>query len=218
MKSGIAIEELSADVRPQDDLFRYVNGPWLDQYEIPDDRARDGQFIRLHEEAQENIRVLIAEASADSQGDPDPDSVDAVERDKIGDLYASFMDEATIEAHGAAPLTPLLDRIAAVGDTCALVWLLGELERDGVTGAIGLYVNNDDRQPDRYVVNIVQAGIGLPDEAYYREDAFAEIRDAYLAHIQAMLELAGCPTRRVLLRARSEERRVGKACGQQLRP
>jgi len=62
-----------------------------------------------------------------------------------------------------------------------------------VTGAIGLYVNNDDRQPDRYVVNIVQAGIGLPDESYYREDTFAEIRDAYLAHIQAMLELAGWP-------------------------
>ena len=183
MRSGIAIEELSDDVRPQDDLFRYVNGRWLDEHVIPPDRARDGEFIRLHEEAQADIRALIEEAVSDADDDPD--------RRKVGDLYASFIDEAAVETRGGAPLLPLLERIAAVRDTDGLIRLLGELERDGITGPFGVYVNTDDRNAERYIVNVVQAGLGLPDESYYRDDRYAAIRTAYVDHARTMLDHAG---------------------------
>jgi len=171
-------------IRPQDDLFGQVNGRWLETVEIPPDLPRVGGFIDLTLQAEAEVGEILREASADA------DSTEGHRR-KIGDLYASFMDEATIEGLGAEPLRDDLDAVAAVGDHRELVALLGRLQRTGTAGPFGVYVDTDDRQSDRYVLNVVQAGLGLPDEAYYRDEQFADVRTLYVAHVARMLGLLG---------------------------
>src|SRR6478736_7214305 len=99
--SGIALDELDPAIRPQDDLFRHVNGKWIDRTEIPADKARYGSFYLLHEEAEKAVRDIIVE-SADAGADA------SVEERKVGDLYASFMDEERIEELGASPIAEQL--------------------------------------------------------------------------------------------------------------
>src|SRR5690606_20508803 len=93
---------------------------------------------------------------------------------KLGDLSTSFLDEARIEALGAAPIADDLAAIAALTSTSEVLRLLGRFQREGAGGLVDAYVNTDDRKSDRNIVNLVQGGIGLPDESFYREDGFAE--------------------------------------------
>jgi endothelin-converting enzyme/putative endopeptidase len=171
-------------IRPQDDLFGHVNGGWLEQTEIPPDRASWGGFPMLAEQAEKDVRKLIEELTA---GDHEPGS----NARKIADLYTSFMDEEHVEALGADPIRADLDRLEAIGSVRELTAFVGELERQGGDGFFGAYVNTDDKDSTRYLVNVVQGGLGLPDESYYREDKFADVRAAYLGHVEAMLELTG---------------------------
>jgi len=180
--SGIDTAELDPATRPQDDLFRHVNGKWIDRTELPADKARYGSFHILHEEAEEAIRTIIEESQLATPG---------TDARKAGDLFASFMDEAAIEAKGAAPLVPLLAEVDAVDSVDALLATIGRLERAGGPGFVHLYVDNDPGDPERYLLNVVQGGLGLPDESYYREDKFAEIRTAYRAFVEELLALAG---------------------------
>jgi putative endopeptidase len=186
VKSGIDQTGVDPDVRPQDDLFAHVNGRWLATTQIPQDRGRYGTFDVLRETAEEHVRGIIEEVAA---GAPEAGTVAA----KVGDLYASFMDEAAVEALGVAPLADDLARVAAVADAGEVVALTGALGRDGVSGLVIPFVNTDDRDPGRYVVYLEQSGLGLPDESYYREDAHADKRTAYVAHVERMLSLAGWP-------------------------
>ncbi len=182
MNHGIDTSAFDPDIRVQDDLFRHVNGPWLRTTEIPADKATAGAFVTLFDEAEQKVRAIIETCRDEPKTD---------EERKIGDLYASFMDEERVEELGISPLTDDLARIDAVADVAGLVRTLGSLERAGVGSVFGLYIAPDRGRPDRYIVHLVQSGIGLPDESYYREEAFAPVRDAYDAHISAMLELAG---------------------------
>ena len=182
MNHGIDTSAFDPDIRVQDDLFRHVNGPWLRTTEIPADKATAGAFVTLFDEAEQKVRAIIETCRDEPKSD---------EERKIGDLYASFMDEERVEKLGISPLTDDLARIDDVADVAGLVRTLGSLERAGVGSVFGLYIAPDRGRPDRYIVHLVQSGIGLPDESYYREEAFAPVRDAYVAHISAMLELAG---------------------------
>ena len=184
MHSGIRVHHIDSTVRPQDDLYRHVNGRWIDATEIPGDKGRYGSFDMLRETAEADLRTII---DATAQTSPAPDSPAG----KVVNLYGSFMDEAAIEARGLTGLRDLLNDIAALSSAAELPSLLGKLEREGAAGAFQLYVNTDDRQSDRYVVYLNQAGLGLPDESYYREERHADIRTAYLAHMTAMLGLGG---------------------------
>lgn len=180
--SGIELNNRHSSVSPKEDLYRHMNEVWLDSNPIPSDRARYGSFHILAEEAEKAVRVIIE------------DCVDApagTEARKIGDLYTSFMDEARVNELGATPLKPLLERIAASNSISSLMLTLGELERNGIGSFVSMWVDNDPGDPNRYVVFVEQAGIGLPDESYYREDTFADIRTAYRAHIETMFTLAG---------------------------
>ncbi|MDR6689368.1 putative endopeptidase [Microbacterium sp. 1154] len=181
-RSGLALDELSDEIRPQDDLFRHVNGSWLQRTEIPDDKARWGSFHLIAEQAEADVRTIVEESQ-----DAEPGS----EARKIGDLFASFMDTDRIEATGREPLAPQLDRVDGVGDIASLLRLIGELERDGISGLLTLFVEPDPGDPTRYVPVVYQGGISLPDESYYRLDNFDETRTAYRAHIERILELAG---------------------------
>ncbi|MCU1407705.1 MAG: peptidase [Glaciihabitans sp.] len=182
LSAGIQLDELDPAIRPQDDLFRHVNGKWIDRAEIPSDKARYGSFYLLAEEAERNVRTIIEEAQSAEPGS---------EQRKIGDLYASYMDEARIEELGSSPLGPLLAEAAAVDSIPSLLSTLGRLERGGTTGLFGLFVDNDPGNPERYLVFLTQAGIGLPDESYYREEKSADIRTKYVAYLERILALAG---------------------------
>ncbi|WP_063050331.1 M13 family metallopeptidase [Nocardia arthritidis] len=181
--SGIDLSHLDEDVRVQDDLFAHVNGKWLADYQIPADRAVDGAFRALYDQAELDVQAIIQNAAA---ADAEPGS----EARKIGDLYSSFMNTDAVAAAGLAPIAAELAAIAEVGDKGTFASLLGRLQRTGVGGAVGVFVDTDDKDSNRYLAHATQSGIGLPDESYYRQDEFAEIRAKYIAHINRMFALA----------------------------
>lgn len=182
LTGGIKLDELDPAIRPQDDLYRHVNGLWIDRTEIPSDKARYGSFHVLAEEAEKAVRDIIVEAQAAAAGS---------EERKIGDLYASFIDEDRINALGAAPLRGDLTAVDAVTDLASFLTTLGGLERRGVSGFLQLFIDNDPGNPERYIALVEQGGLGLPDESYYREEKFAEIRLAYVVYLGKMFDLAG---------------------------
>ncbi|MBW4041099.1 MAG: peptidase M13 [Acidobacteria bacterium] len=175
-------EGAAVSARIQDDLYRAVNGEWLATAEIPADRARSGAFLDLVDDAEIAVRTIVERAQ---QAEP------GTEARKIGDLYSSFMDEARVEALGAAPLTEPLGLVAAADSIAAVLAVLGTLERRGGGSLFRLFVDNDPGDPGRYLVFFEQGGLGLPDERYYREDDFASHRDAYRTFLVGMFSLAG---------------------------
>ncbi|AKK25627.1 M13 family metallopeptidase [Mycobacterium sp. EPa45] len=185
LRSGIDLSHVEAQIRPQDDLFGHVNGRWLAEYTIPGDRATDGAFRTLYDRAEEQVRELITQASG-------PDGTD---EQRIGDLYASFLDAEAVERRGVQPLLDELAHIDAAADPAALAAVIGALQRTGVGGGVGLYIDTDSKNSSRYLVHVTQSGLGLPDESYYRDDQHAAILGAYPAHIATMfaLVLGGTP-------------------------
>ncbi|MDP4585917.1 MAG: peptidase M13 [Microbacteriaceae bacterium] len=181
-QSGIEIDERDEAIRPADDLYRHINERWIARTPIPADKARYGSFHILAEEAEKAVRSIIEECQSAPAGS---------EAQKVGDLYSSFMDVDAVNARGAAPLTPLLNRIDEVESLAHFMSTLGELERDGIGSFVSMWVDNDPGDPSRYLVFLEQSGIGLPDESYFREDTFASIREAYRAHLERMFTLAG---------------------------
>jgi putative endopeptidase len=180
--SGIDPDELDPAVRPQDDLFRHVNGKWIARTEIPSDKARYGSFYVLAEEAEEAVRAIIEEAQKAAPGS---------EERKVGDLYSSFMDEERIEKRAWSALVPDFEAVEKLGDIPAFVAALGRFERLGTGGFLQAFVDNDPGDPERYLVFLEQGGLGLPDESYYTDEKFGEIRTAYRSHLERMLEMAG---------------------------
>ncbi|CAM5725817.1 M13 family metallopeptidase [Mycolicibacterium aubagnense] len=178
-RSGIDLSYLDTDTRPQDDLFGHVNGRWLTDYDIPADRATDGAFRLLADRAEEQVRDLITTAA----GAPNTDA------QRIGDLYASFMDTERVNAVGLAPLLAELGPVADAATPDALAAVLGGLQRTGVGGGAGAYVDTDSKDSTRYLLHFTQSGLGLPDESYYREPAHAAVLAAYPQHIARMLGL-----------------------------
>jgi putative endopeptidase len=176
---------MNPDIRPQDDLFGHVNGRWLDEVEIPDDRSSWGPFVQLADAAEAHVREIIESLAADTDPDRSDDSR------KIATLYASFIDEDTIETLGLKPLRPVLDAAASLRDVRDMAGFLGEFESNGGSGLFRSYVDNDDRDAERNIAYLLQGGLGLPDETYYRDEKFAEIRVKYVAHLATMYGLAG---------------------------
>ena len=182
VSSGIATEELDPSIRPQDDLFRHVNGRWIARTEIPSDKARYGSFSVLAEEAERAVRAIIEESQTAEPG---------TEARKVGDLYASFLDEERIERLGLTALAADLAAVDALDTIPAFVGELGRVERLGTSGFLQAFVDNDPGDPERYLVFLEQGGIGLPDESYFREEKFADIRVSYQAFLEKMFALVG---------------------------
>ncbi|ALX65823.1 M13 family metallopeptidase [Microbacterium sp. XT11] len=182
LPSGLAIDEFSSDIRPQDDLYRHVNGEWLARTEIPGDKARWGSFHLLAEQAEKDVRAIIEESQNAEEG--------TLAR-KIGDLFASFMDTERIAAAGVTPLAGTLAEIDAIDSIPAFLRTVGTYDRDGRAHLIGLYIEPDPGNPERYVPFVVQSGLSLPDESYYRLDTFEGTRSTYRAHLERLLTLVG---------------------------
>ena len=183
LKSGIFLDYMKPDVRPQDDLFRFVNGHWLETKEIPADRAADGHFNRLRELSQDQVRAIINDLS-ETVAAPGSNA------QKIGDLYRSFMDEDRIEALGISPIQADLDRTLSVATRSEFLEVMGELELRGFGGLFYTYISTDARASDQNITYMGQSGLSLPDEAYYREAEYAAIRTALVDQIEAIFTLA----------------------------
>lgn len=173
LKSGIDPASFSSVIQPGDDLFRYVNGPWIDTYRLPDDRSRYGSFDRLAENAESQIRDILE--SDDEQAY------------KSKSIYTSFLDEERIEQAGMEPIRNELDAIDNASSKEELVDVLGTLNPIGGPDLFGFAIYGDPQNPQMNVLHIEQGGLGLPDEAYYREEAYAPIRERYVEMVAQQL-------------------------------
>jgi putative endopeptidase len=183
-RPGIETRWSDPSTRPADDLYWHVNGRWLADHEIPPDRSSDGAFRELFDDAERQVHAIITECAAELEaGTAEGDAA------RIGALYSAFMDTEAVNRAGAEPLRADLAVIEAATSHEELAHAVGVLDRAGVGGVVGVWVDTDPDDPERYAVNLAQNGISLPDEAYYREDSFAATREAYVTHIAAMLAL-----------------------------
>jgi putative endopeptidase len=183
---GLDLAAQDESVKPGDDFYRYANGHWVSAQSIPADRSRWGTFDRLAEEADERVGGLI-------RGLPEQAPAGSVER-KIGDYYRAFMNETAIDAAGLEPAKPALDAIAAAHSHEDIATLMGRPDL-GLKSPIGVSITTDQKNPDRYLTDIAQSGLGLPDRDFYlNQDAkFQEIRTRYRAHLERVLALASDP-------------------------
>ncbi len=193
--TGIDLAGMDRSVKPGDDFFTYANGSWIQSIQIPADRSSYGVGPMLADKTTAEVRGLIEEAARTASSDADAR--------KIGDYYASYMDEAGIEAKGLAPLRPELDRIAAIGDRTALSAWLGSTLRADVDALnstnfytdhlFGVWITQAFEDPNRNLPYLLQGGLGMPDRDYYltQSPRMADIRAKYQAHIATMLKLAG---------------------------
>ena len=179
--SGIDRSYMDPSVRPQDDLYRHFGGTWLATYEIPADRASDGVARALYDEAEGQVRAIIESASGSG------------EAQKIGDLYKSFMDTAAIAARGISPIQADLAAVDAITDLPSFISTMAELERRGLGGIFGAAIYADSMNSSMNIFHIGQGGLSLPDEAYYREEQYQEIRTAFIDHVEKMGRLAQVP-------------------------
>ncbi|MCI4011693.1 M13-type metalloendopeptidase [Brevibacterium sp. ZH18] len=177
-------ETSNASARPQDDLYRHVNGEWIDTFTIPDDRAGDGAMRELFDTAETKVRDIIRTVTDTPQ---EPGS----EGQKVADLFTSFMDLQRINELGVHPLDSSFAAIDAAEDKSELAALLARLETEGIGGVLGGYVTADAKDSDVYALYLDQAGLSLPDEDYYFNDDHAEVRVKFVDHVKKMSALAG---------------------------
>ena len=186
--SGIDTRYIDASVRPQDDFYRYLNGEWLKTTQIPEDKSSWGTFAKLRDDVLPQLRAIIEAAEADKARKAGSDA------QKIGDLYASFMDEQKLAALGVKPLAGELNRIRAIKDKKAFPMLIAHLGEIGVSTPYGVYVSQDARESTKYAVGISQSGLGLPDRDYYLKKDDPKMADTlakYEAHVAKILTLGG---------------------------
>ena len=187
LSSGIALQYVEPSVRPQDDFFAHLNGKWLKTVEIPADKSSWGAFHQLREDTLPQLRAIIEKAAATK-------GANGSEVQKIGDFYASYMDEARLEQLGITPLNAELGKIAAIKDKAELPAVFAHLGRLGVNVPFVFYIHQDAKDSTKYVADLYQAGLGMPDRDYYlkQDDAkLADIRAKYQQHAEKMLAMAG---------------------------
>jgi putative endopeptidase len=186
-RAGVDTTSVDAKVRPQDDFFRYSQGKWLQDVEIPADRSSWGAFNVAQDNVENQIRALIEAASQDKNARAGSDA------QKMGDYYLSYVDEARRNALGLTPLKGELARVAALKDKKGIAALSAHFNRIGVGAPVDMGVHQDNRDSTRYVVDIGQSGLGMPNRDFYlQNDAkLKDTREKYQAHVEKMLALAG---------------------------
>ena len=186
LDSGVYEEFMDESVDPGDDFHAYVNGGWLKATDIPPDKASYGISWILHEEAQENVRTIIEESA---EGDFPKGS----DEQKVGDLFASYMDLETRNRLGITPLEAEFDKIDALSSYEELAVYFAEANKLGIDTPFQLLQYVDFKNPDTYMMYTWQGGLGLPEREYYLKDdpKSADIREQYVAHVGRMFDLAG---------------------------
>lgn len=187
LASGIDKANMDLTVRPQDNFYRYVNGAWLNNNEIPGDKTSIGSFYDLRDEADDNVKAIIEELAATENLKMGSDE------QKVADLFRSFMNNEARDAAGIAPIQPIFDNINNLKDKNELATFFGENQKYGFNSPLYFYISVDAKDSTRYATHVWQNGLGLPDRDYYfnEADRFVALRDGYLAHIEKMFDLAG---------------------------
>ncbi|WP_260833971.1 M13 family metallopeptidase [Sphingopyxis sp. P1IMeth2] len=176
---GFDTTGMDKSVLPGNDFYAYANGTWGKNTAIPADKSNYGMFTALADLSQKRTQEILEAAKGD------PGSM-------IGRAYASYLDSASVEAKGLAPIQPWLAKIRTV-DKPGLAALLAEADRNGVSHFFGGYVGQDDKNPDVYIYTMFQGGLGMPDRDFYLKDneRNAKLQAAYLKHLENVLTLAG---------------------------
>lgn len=184
---GIELDNRDTSAKPGDDFDRYANGHWFDGYQLKDYETRYGSFTTLSDRAEEETRAIVEELQARKDLAPGSDA------QKLRDFYASYMDKEGRDKAGIKPIQPILDRIAAIDSMEKLNAAFSHVDLDSSRAPVAVGVGLDRKNPDQYQVNVQVGGLGLPDKDYYlnKDERFAKIREAYVAHIQRMLGFAG---------------------------
>lgn len=176
---GFDTSGMDSSIKPGDDFYGYANGAWAKNTPIPADKSNYGMFTALDDLSQERTRAILDAAKSDQSS-------------KIGRAYASFLDSATVEVRGLAPIQPLLNSINQA-TKANLPSLLATLDRDGVSHFFGGYVGQDDKNPDVYIYSMGQSGLGMPDRDFYLKDSERNtgLRAAYVKHVENVLTRIG---------------------------
>ena len=184
--SGIDIQYFDASVRPQADFYKHINGKWLADTEIPPDKGSYGTFMKLRDVSEAKLHAIID----DLQKSVDPNDPN---QQKIADLYFSFMDEPALESLGIKPLSGEFAKIDALKDKKEIAGLIAHFNEIGVAAPFSPVVHQDAKDSTKYVFDLEQDGLGMPDRDYYllNDDKLKEARARYGQHVQKMLELAG---------------------------
>jgi putative endopeptidase len=179
---GLDLSARKLTIKPGDDFYTYANGAWIDSFVIPPDRSSYGSFTKLAELSEQRVRDLIESASKTPAA---PGS----NAQKVGDFYASFMDQTAIDAKGLSPIKAALSRIDAAQSHADIARLFG---LPGYSSAFGVAIEPDLKDPNRYALNLGQSGLGLPNRDYYlsQDPKLVELRRQYTSHIASLLTLA----------------------------
>lgn len=182
---GVATENMDLSVKPGDDFFRYVNGKWLDETVIPEDKSNYGAFTVLSDLSNERVKGIIEKAAA-------MDAKAGSEEQKIGDFYTAFMNVEAIEAAGLAPVKADLARINAVKTREEAARLMGDPTL-GLESPIGGYVDVDVKDIENYIFYLTQSGLGMPNRSYYLDEGEKSetLRADYVTFLTKMLTEAG---------------------------
>lgn len=186
LSSGIVLKNIDTLVRPGDDFNKFVNGNWEKVTKIPADKASFGAFNLLYDQSQKDVKAIIEEAAKKS-------NAAGSDEQKIGDYYASFMDRKTRDSKGVAPIQPEFAKIDGILNYSDLAAYFGQANRSGGNVPFSISVESDFKDPTKYAAITWQGGLGLPERDYYlsTDAKMTETRTKYLAHIEAMLKLAG---------------------------
>jgi putative endopeptidase len=181
---GVELDAINEAIKPGNDFFKYAGGTWYDNFEIPSDKTRYGAFDKLAERSEKQIKTLIEEISQGSNLN--------AEQQMIADFYQAYMDSDTANKKGISPINSILEKIAGIDNKTSLTAAFGSAWLDGSISPIsgGMWFNRLD--PNQYQMSVGVSGLGLPDRSYYLEDSerFVDIRTAYVAHIEQMLNFA----------------------------
>src|SRR6478735_8900789 len=190
LTAGVDPSGFDKTVRPQDDLYKFVNGAWLAKTEIPPDRGAYGGFYEAIDRTQERLRAIAEGVSKTANKAPGSD------QQKLGDFFAAFMDEARVNQLGKGPLEPELARIDALASKTDLARHMARMLMLNMTTLVGGGVDGDAQDPKTSVLYLSQSGLGLPDRDYYlkADPKLKEYRTKYQAYVAKMLTLAGQPS------------------------
>jgi putative endopeptidase len=185
-KSGIDLANMDQSVRPQDDLYNFVNGQWLTRTEIPADKSNYGAFTELFEQSEKNLKSIIEEAAYSAVKE------EGSENQQVGDFYLSYLDSNRLEQLGLQPLEADLQQISSLGTRDELTNLLAYFIQRQIQIPFLLFIDQDMKNSTEYIVYLNQSGLGLPDRDYYfKEDPkFQEIRAKYLLYISDLFKMA----------------------------
>lgn len=186
MSSGILLKNMDTLVKPGDNFEAYVNGTWIKNNKIPADKSSYGASDFIYDKSLEDVKKIIEDAAKSK-------AADGTDKQKIGDFYASYMDAKGRDAKGVAPIQAELKKIDAIANYTDLATALGQCNRMGRLSPFSVSVGQDSKSPNDYILTTWQDGIGLPEKEYYTlDDAKSkELRQAYVKHIENMLQLAG---------------------------